>query len=305
MERRLEIIVCFEELLQPRENHSVTEGFFYLLKWFSRTHIHEAIQIISDMHNLCLVFLQYRFDVISFQRPALIKRQCNSSVFFHFYDDFFLQRRSAFPAVCLSQYANQNISSTILSVNRVPFCISNWAKNDILHQQIKIFLVVQLLMESCQCYQIRVIDKSLFKISRTLLLDQIYFRNSTLYCTLFSVEDSLNKLPLFFRSILCEQFVLLGNCFICLFESSTVLVVLEFCSKMFEIGGTKQAMNFWWFFSIKQVGWFHRRTSLFGFIDSAVEIIVTLACQFCKLYRIDCTYFIVIKLAPFNVTVDI
>ena len=278
MKYRLKIIVCFEELLQPRENHSVTEGFFYLLKRFSRVHILEAIQIISDMHNLALVFLQYCFDVISFQRPALIKRQCNSSVFLHFDDDFLLQWRNAFAVVFLSEHADQDFSSSILRINRVSFSIGDWSNNYIAQHRIEIILIVELFVELCQRYQILIVDELSFELGWAMPLDQINFANGILDDASFRTHGSLNKLFISPRSSFGENTILDSNPFICLLESLATFVVVEFGPNMLEVRATKRAMNFWCFVCINQVGWFHWRTFLFGFVDSAVEIIVALAC---------------------------
>ena len=305
MKCRLEIIVCFEELLQPRENHSVTEGFFYLLKWFSRTHILEAIHIISDMHNFTLVFLQYRFDVISFQRPALIKRQCNSSVFLHFEDDFLLQWRNAFAAVFLSEHADQDFSSSILRINRVPFSIGDWSNNYIAQHQIEIILIVELFVELCQRYQILIVDELSFELGWAMPLDQINFANGILDDASFGTQGSLNKLFISLRSSFGENTILDSNPFICLLESLAAFVVVEFDPNMLEVRATKRAMNFWWLVSTNQIGWFRWRTSLFGFVQSAITIIVALTCQFLKLCLLYGAYSVVIKLTPLVAAINI
>lgn len=57
MECRLKVVICFEELFQSRENHSITESRFHFFKQLTRTHLFEAAQVISNMHYITLVLL--------------------------------------------------------------------------------------------------------------------------------------------------------------------------------------------------------------------------------------------------------
>ena len=72
-------------------------------------------------------------------------------------------------------------------------------------------------MKSCQIYWIQIVNKFLLEIGRTTLLNQINFRDGTLYSTPFDVKHSLNKFFLFFGGSLRENIVSVSNPFICLF----------------------------------------------------------------------------------------
>ena len=305
MECRFKIIIGAEKLQQSWENHSVAKDRFHFFKWPTRTHIFEVVQIIPDMHYFALMFLQYNFNLISFQWPALVKCQRNSGVLLHFYNNFFLQWRNAFAAVFLSEHADQDFSSSILRINRVPFSIGDWSNNYIAQHRIEIILIVELFVELCQRYQILIVDELSFELGWAMPLDQINFANGILDDASFGTHGSLNKLFISLGSSFGENTILASNPFICLLESLAAFVVVEFDPNMLEVRATKRAMNFWWLVSTNQIGWFRWRTSLFGFVQSAITIIVALTCQFLKLCLLYGAYSVVIKLTPLVAAINI